>query len=195
MKKINKIAAIMASTVLVASVNAATQGALVHGNNSSISSTGTLDVTLDIDYAIQINELDDLNLGTFRAGSTTDMQGTDNFCVFTNAAAFALTVYSDNQDGFILRSINNSDLIPYDVSIHSVDVNGNENLLESQMVHNSEIRSITEVRRQKDCIEGSGAGSQFKPNMKVTVDVNENNLLSALPDTYKDTIVFVARPE
>ena len=54
MKKLIKVGALAAAT-LALSANAATQGALVHGTDTSITSEGSLEVLLNIDYVIQVN--------------------------------------------------------------------------------------------------------------------------------------------
>ncbi|MCW9015528.1 MAG: hypothetical protein OQJ89_01045, partial [Kangiellaceae bacterium] len=58
--------------VASSSVMAATQGTL------GTTSTGTLDITLDIDNLMRVSNLDDINLGTYAgAGNLT---GSDAFC-------------------------------------------------------------------------------------------------------------------
>ncbi len=195
MKNLTKLAIILASSVTFSAV-AATQGALVHGNDTSITSEGSLDVLLNIDYVIQVNELNDINLGNFQSGVTTDMESSDNFCVFTNAQSFSLRMYSDGLDGWQLRDTNGfASPIPYGVSLHSVDVSSNENFL-GNVAHNTTFNGILETRNRRNCQMDNGAGGfAFKPNLKVSVTVDEQDMLDAVPSSYKDTIVFVASPE
>jgi hypothetical protein len=195
MKKLIKVGALAAAT-LALSANAATQGALVHGTDTSITSEGSLEVLLNIDYVIQVNELDDLDLGNFASGVTQDLVGSDDFCVFTNAQSFSLRMYSDGNDGWQLRDVNGfANPIPYAVSLNSVDLSSQVTFL-ANMGHDTTKNNITETRNRRNCDMDDGAGGfAYKPNLNVNVTVDENDMLDAIPSSYKDVIVFVASPE
>jgi hypothetical protein len=194
MKKITKIAAIILATTTFAA-NAATDGALNYGTDSTITSTGTLDVLLNIDYVIQVNELNDLNLGNFQSGIGGDKVKSDDFCVFTNAESFSLRLHSNGLSGWELEDTTNSaNTIPYKVVLKSLDLTGNSSLL-GNVVHNTTYAGLLETRNRKNCQMTNGATTAFAPNFNVEVTVEENDMLDAIPSSYKDTIVFVASPE
>ena len=195
MKKLVKIGAIIAGT-LALGANAATDGILNHGDNTNITSEGTLDVLLNIDYVIQIDNLNDLDLGDFSSGVNQDMVGHDNFCVFTNAQSFSLRMFSNDNSGWLLADTNNvAPPIPYTVSLSSIDVSNQVNFL-GNVPHDTTLSSLSETRNRKNCNMDNGVGGfTFKPNLRVSVTVDENDMLDAIPSSYKDTIMFVASPE
>ncbi len=195
MKKFTKVAVAL-TTLLTANLFAAQDGQLVHGNNTSISSEGNLDVSLEVLYAIQVNKLDDIDLGTFRSGLDSDVAGNDDFCVFTNAEAYAIGFFGGNGtgrgDSFVMAKTDDaSEQIPYNIKMSTIDMSNNKTFLTD--VDNSRwIEHVREVRNRKNC-EMDNAG--FKPNVNIEVTVNEEVMLDALPGSYKDTVTVIACPE
>lgn len=196
MKKLTKISALLAATIATGSVFAATQGALVHGDNTSITSEGSLDVLLNIDYVIQVNKLDDINLGTFRSGITGDLVGQDEFCVFTNAPSFSVVFAGGNTAGFELEEETDSSLrIPYGVEMATIDSNDVRSAF-ANVSHNVPFVNINETRNRKDCMMDNGSGgTDFLPNLDLKVTVDDIAMMDAIPGSYKDTITVVASPE
>ena len=196
MNKITKIAMVVLSTLVTGSLFAAQDGALVHGDNASISSEGKLDVNLNILYAIQVNKLDDIDLGNFKSGLDSDLVGRDDFCVFTNAEAYAIGYFGGNGtgrgDSFIMANTGNSDLtIPYEIAMNTIDRSNNRTFL-TDVENNKWIRHVGETRNRKNCdMDGEG----FKPNVEIEITVKENVMLDAIPGSYKDTLTIIACPE
>jgi hypothetical protein len=195
MKKFTKLAVIL-STLATGSLFAAQDGALVHGDNTSIRSEGSLDVNLNVLYAIQVNKLDDIDLGSFRSGLDSDLQGSDDFCVFTNAEAYAIGYFGGNGtgrgDSFVMANTSDSNLtIPYEISMNTIDRSNNRTFLTD--VENSRwIEHVSETRNRKNC-EMDNEG--FKPNVEIQVSVKEEIMLDAIPGSYKDTVTIIACPE
>jgi len=195
MKKITTLAIIL-STLLTSSIFAAQDGALVHGDNTSIRSEGNLNVNLKVLYAIQVNKLDDINLGNFRSGLDTDLTGSDDFCVFTNAEAYAIGYFGGNGtgrgDSFVMANTANSALkIPYEIKMKTIDRSNNRTFLTN--VENSKwIQHVREVRNRRNCEMGSLG---YKPNVEIEVKVKETTMLDAVPGNYKDTVTIIACPE
>jgi spore coat protein U-like protein len=188
--------ALTVGSLLTASLFAAQDGELVHGSDTSISSEGNLDVSLEVLYAIQVNKLNDINLGTFKSGLDSDVSGQDDFCVFTNAEAYAIGFFGGNGtgrgDSFVMANVDNSNLtIPYDIKMSTIDVANNKTFLKD--VENSRwIQHIGEVRNRKNC-EMDDLG--YKPNVNIEVSVKEGIMLDAIPGSYKDTVTIIACPE
>ena len=170
MKKFTKIAVAL-TTLFTASLFAAQDGQLVHGDNTSIRSEGNLDVNLEVLYAIQVNKLDDIDLGTFRSGLDSDLTGSDDFCVFTNASAYAIGFFGGNGtgrgDSFVMaKTDDSSQRIPYNIKMSTIDMDNNKTFLTD--VSNSRwIEHVREVRNRKNC-EMDNVG--FKPKIRLNKD-------------------------
>ena len=194
MKKL-KLAAVMVATMVSGSALAATQGALVHGTDTSITSEGSLDVLLNIDYVIQVNKLDDINLGNFRSGLDSDLVGQDSFCVFTNAPSFNVTFTGGNTAGFELAEDSNNALrIGYGVEVATIDNNDNRSAYQN-VSHNVPHVNISETRNRRNCDITTSAGVEFLPNLELKITVDDIAMMDAIPGSYKDTITVVASPE
>lgn len=198
MKKLNKGLTVVAAALLSTGLMAANQGNLEHGDNT-ITSSGDFDVRLNVRHAIQVNRLDDIDLGNFDSGVDTNKTGSEQFCVFTNAASFNLTVSGGQASGFAMVEDNDPSLsIPYTVELATQDTSLNASAFQA-VVHNQPIAGITEVRNRKDCSvinPGSGTGTNTNiDNMIVRVNVADVDMMDAVPGSYKDTITVVASPE
>ena len=195
MKKFTKIAAVLLSTLVTGTAIAETQGQLVHGDNTSIRSEGSLDVNLNVLYAIQVNKLDDIDLGNFRSGLDSDLVGQDSFCVFTNAPSFSVTFTGGNTAGFELEEDSNSALrIGYGVEMATIDNNDNRSAYQN-VSHNVPFVNINETRNRRNCEMTTSSGVEFLPNLELKVTVDDIAMMDAVPGSYKDTITVVASPE
>lgn len=199
MKNLNKGLTIIAATLLSTGLIAAEDGAIDRGFDNSISSTGKFDVKLKVKHAIQVNRLNDIDLGEFSSGDTTDVSGVEQFCVFTNSASFNLTISGEQSAGFEMVEENDSSLtIPYTVELATQDTSLNATAYQN-VTSNQTISGINEVRNRRDCSvinPSSGTGTNTNvDNMIVKVSVADNDALDAIPGSYKDTITIVASPE
>jgi spore coat protein U-like protein len=182
---------------LTTSLYAATQGALVHGDTTNIESTGDLDVSLQVPYAIQVNNLNDIDFGDFQAGISTGVNKGDRFCVFTNAQSFNVTFHSSNPSGNTprLTSISNPALtIPYQLHLGKIDMTKTRYILDP-IIQGQAITNITETRNRLNCQMDGPNGVGFYPNLVIRARIAEGVLLDAIPDSYKDTLTVVASPE
>jgi hypothetical protein len=194
MKKLNKGLTIIAATMLSTTLFAANQGALTTGDTSIVSS-GDFEVTLDIENSIQINNLKDISLGSFKSGIDTTKSQFEDFCVFTNASSFSLTISGGHTSGFGLEEATNTALvIPYSVQLATKD-QANTTSSFQDITHNQTLTGINETRNRKDCLMQDNSSTVTKNNMVIQVSVTEDNLLDAIPGNYKDTITLVASPE
>ncbi len=192
MNKILKGIAITIIFLINTSIFSAEQGSLVYGDKS-ISSSGNLDITLEIAHAIQINKLNDINLGTFKSAIDQDKIGKDKFCVFSNTDSFSLKFSGANGNNFKLRERENSNLnIDYNVELAIVSKNGVISGY-SEVENNTLVTNIVETRNELNCV--SETTGEFQPNLELKVTVSEKNMLDSLPGNYKDTITIIASPE
>jgi len=87
---------------------AATQGTL------GTDSTGTSDIILIKDNAVQISDVGNIDLGT-ESTLAADKTGSDSVCVFASTGSYHLTV-SGARAAFTLEGPTATDLIPYGVT-------------------------------------------------------------------------------
>jgi hypothetical protein len=192
MKNITRKLIVALVSLNLFNLSSAEQGDLVYGDKS-INSTGNLNITLEIAHAIQINKLNDINLGTFKSSIDTNKIGSDKFCVFSNTDSFSLKFLGKNGNDFNLEETSNSQLsIPYTVQLSTIDEN-DLNSTYREVAHNETINNITETRNVLNCV--SYNTGEFLPNLELQIEVKERNMLDALPGNYKDTITIIASPE
>jgi hypothetical protein len=193
MNKLIKSLIILAS-LTANNLYAAEQGSLVYGDKS-INSSGNLNISLEIAHAIQINKLNDINLGSFRSAIDSDKVGNDNFCVFSNTESFSLSFLGENSEGFNLNESSNSNMkIPYQVEIATINTSGIKSSY-NRINHNTTLNNIIETRTDLNCESVNSGNLGFKPNLDIKIKVKENNMLDAIPGNYKDTITIIASPE
>ena len=158
--------------VASSSVMAATQGTL------GTTSTGTLDITLDIDNLMRVSNLDDINLGTYAgAGNLT---GSDSFCVYRNGAGnYAITMTgSGAANAFTLA--NGGNTLPYTVEF----VNGGNNA----MTTGAALTGQAGANTTSDTCGGTD-------NVSVNVAVDNADLAAAPAGNYTGTLTIVVAPE
>jgi len=185
---------IITTMIFLVNLQAAEQGNLVYGGKS-IKSSGNLNITLRVANAIQISQLNDINLGSFRSGLDTDKEGNDNFCVFSNSESFSLLVQGKNLEGFRLNASSNNNLkIPYEVQIATISMTGIKGAYRN-VNSNSTLSRITEVRKNLNCESISSGNLGFRPNLDIKIKIKEADMLDAIPANYKDIITIIASPE
>lgn len=178
--KPTKIAASIALASLFAGAGAMPAFA---ANDGSLGATsqGDLDVIVDIPKRVQIQGLNDIDLGSY--GGTGDLDKSDAFCVYSNAGGlYDLTTTSTNPDGNTFRVTDGASFLPY-----SVVVNDDTDPAGGQTVdHNQTLTSLTGSSTSATC----GGGT----NASLEVTFAEADLQGALAGTYTDTITLLVEP-
>lgn len=188
MKSLFKIIIVL-KILLLSSLYAAEQGGLIYGDKS-INSSGNLNIQLRISDFIQVNNLNDIDLGKFNFNN--NKSGNDDFCVFSNSDSFSLTLYGSN-NSFELSSKSNSNLkIDYNVNLSTLNTYGNTTS-KFKVYAGRKIKNIEEKRNSLNCY--NQYTGKFEPNLNLEVIVDKNNMLDAIPDNYKDIITIIASPE
>lgn len=169
--------------------NAATQGVLDRGD-CNLNSTGSVDINIQVAHSIQVNNLDDINLGQFNSGIDTNKSGGDSFCVFSNTQKFALILSSENNSNGSFRMKGGNQFIPYTLSMDTLNKNGS---VATTRVVTSGVKNsnIVQVRNTFNCVESN----VFVPNVKINVNVADTAMLDVLPNNYSDVITVIASPE
>ncbi len=166
MRKFN-ISVLASSVLLIAgSAIAATDGSL------GVTSTGTSVVTIIKDNAVQITNVDDIDLGT-HATLGANAVASDDVCVFSSTSAYNLTVTSANG---IFELQNGGDAIPYALTWDAAAV-----------TESGVMSGLTGDNTSLNCSGGTNA------TFEVTVDSADFN--AANPGTYTDTLTLLVQPE
>lgn len=163
--KISKILLAGSALVMSGSALAATQGSL------GATSSGTSLVTVVKEEAVQISNIDDINLGThdFLAA---DAVGSDDVCVFNSTGNYAVTVTSAS-GSFELQS--GTDAVAYGVTWNGADATGGQ------------LTDLAGDVNSPTCNGGTNA------TFEVTVAVADFN--AADSGTYTDTLTLAIVPE
>jgi len=163
-----KIALVTSAIAATGIVSAATDG------NLGVDSTGTSEVTLIKQDAVQITNVGDIDLGT-HATLAGNQVVDDDVCVFNSTSSYEITFTSAN-GAFVLEDGANS--IPYTVDWSS---NGGA---AADVTYNTAIGGNTGDATSLTCGGGTNA------NFEVTVTAADFN--AANPGNYTDTLtIFV----
>lgn len=153
---------------------AATQGTL------GTDSTGTADVTVIKENAVQISDVDDIDLGSHPV-LAADATGSDDVCVFNSTGSYNVTVTSANN--FSLDSTAGQS-IAYAVTWAEV-VGGLAG--PAADATNGQLTGLTGDATAVDCSGGT--------NATFTVTVAQADFNAAAPGTYEDTLTMMVEPQ
>ncbi len=169
--KLFRIALIASLTAMSGTAMAATEGTL------GATSTGTSIINIAKGNAVQITNLDDINLGA-QGNLTATATQSDDVCVFSSTGGYNITLTSAN-GAFELADINTTTSIPY-----SVDwIAGTT----TTAGYNTAITGLTGDSSAVDC-DGS-------TNATFSVSVTAPDFNAADPGTYTDTLTMLVQPE
>lgn len=173
---------LLAGALTVASVLPVTTALAAEDGEIGETSTGELDVTLDIEPLVRISNLDDLEFTIEGDWDGGDVSLSDEICVWSNTGKYLLTVEGDNGDGeeFFVEN-GDGDLVEYTATWHAPGdgiapvLNGDE-----RGGYDADDEDI-------DC----GDGEQMA-TFEVTFAGSE--LQSAASGSYTDTLTLLVRP-
>ena len=152
------------------SANAATEGTL------GTSSTGTVEVYIDVEGLVQVTSLNDIDMGsaTMTDNVFDDQSGTDSFCVFSNTSGgdYNVTVTGANTFGLS----DGTDTIPVEYTYNGGGVAASGDTLEYEIGNSS---SVT--------CEGS-------TNATLEAAVLGSDLAAAKPGYYSEVITLLVEP-
>lgn len=170
------LAAAAVAVSFSATVNAATDGSL---GDASIGSTGTSDIILIKDNAVQITNVGDIDLGQ-ASTLAADAVGGDDVCVFSSTGGYEVTVDSDVRAGAFNLESAGGDQMAYTVTWAA---NGGA---AAPVTAGSAITSLAGDSSSLTCSGGTNA------RFEVTVDDAVFN--AAAPGTYEDTVSLLVMP-
>jgi hypothetical protein len=156
-----------------ATVMAATQGTL------GPTSTGTINLTLDIDPLVMVSNLGDINLGTFSgAGNLT---GNDAFCVYRNGAGNYNITMNGNGTASAYTLASGGNTLAYTVDFN----NGGLNAMTATTPLAAQTGADTV---DTDCLTNGD-------NVSVGITVSNAALAAAPAGTYIGVLTMVVAPE
>lgn len=169
--KLFRVAMIASLTAFAGTAIAATDGTL------GLTSAGTSIINIGKQNAVQITDVDDLNLGTAGSLSATATES-DSVCVFSSTGAYNITLSSAN-GAFILSDVNTTTDIAYSVDWTAGTA--------TTAVYNTAITGLVGDSTAVDC--GATTNATF------SVSVTAANFNAADPGNYSDTLTLLVQPE
>jgi hypothetical protein len=151
------------------------------GDISDTTSTGTLDLTLEVPPLVRISDLEDIDLGTFDGVS---MSGADDVCVWSTTRAYTITASGDG-GSFTLTGGTSGDTLAY--SVEWAESAGATSGV--QLASGAALTGRTTTATSASCNGGN------TPNAAVIVEVGDGDLAAAPADTYTGTLTLVVAPE
>ncbi len=164
-----KLSVLVSAFLISGSAFAASQGSL------GLTSTGSSDVIIIKDNAVQISGVDDLDFGTTAVLGAANNSLTDSVCVFSSTGLYSINVASAGI-GFALNGTGAAaDAIAYTVKWGTQDLTNNVPLVNQP----ANATSLT--------CDGT-------TNADFTVTVDPTSFNDAKPDTYSDTLTLLVEP-
>ena len=183
-----------ASILLAGSAMAANQGAL--GTGAGANSSGDLNITLTVDTFIQVSGLDDIALGTYSGIPLTTAE--ESFCVRTNSSGYKIT-FSDaigTAPEFALEEDGaGTATIPFDLTYVPIDTSANELTPIGVATNGGQSGVISEVRKFDQCDDDGVAPIVSQDNIKISVDLDEADLVNAPAGSYTGLLSIVVTAE
>ncbi|MAM71169.1 MAG: hypothetical protein CMP91_08515 [Gammaproteobacteria bacterium] len=146
------------------------------------TSTGQIDLDLEVLDSVEINELDDIDFGQYGGGDSGDINDGDAYCVYVNGGGdYNITPTSSNGE-FKLVGDSSADEIAYTVKFAGAATGASS---ESAVAYNSPSATF-QGSSARDC----GAAN----NASVDVSIAESEIRAASTDTYADTLILLVSP-
>ncbi|WP_196138741.1 hypothetical protein [Aliikangiella sp. G2MR2-5] len=165
--------------VTTTSVMAATQGSL------GTTSEGDLLISLSVGDLIQINNLNDIALGTFNGG-TADLNGSDSFCIYRNGGTGYNVTMSGSGTGGAFELAGGGNTLNYSVSFENLDAGS----AAVAMTAGSTLNGVTGANNTDNT-----CGSAAADNAQVNVNVANADLAAVPPGSYTGTLTILVAPE
>ena len=182
--KLIKLTLIFCSSVLLAPLAAAqTQGSL------GATSTGQIDLDLEVTDSVEINRLANIDFGSYGGTSTGDLGASEAYCVYVNGGDdYAITPTStngaatDDSDKFHLLGDNGADQIMYTIKFVGAATGASS-------------ASVTTYNTASATFQGSTSRTcNNADNAQLHIDIVESELREASTDTYQDTLILLVNP-
>lgn len=135
---------------------------------------------------IQINQLDDINLGNYKFGQG-GLSDEDQFCVYVSPNnSYNINIYDNTGTGNIFKLNSGSNEIPYRVFFRTTSTN-------YYPVSNGSTIGTFRANSSQNCTiqEGNIGGERAY----IRLEISESDLIDSIPSTYKGQIYLTVSPE
>ena len=146
------------------------------------TSTGNVDINLEVLDSVQITDLKTIDFGTYGGADTGARNLGDDYCVYVNGGdSYTITPTSSNL-AFELAGASFGGTIPYDVKIVGTQTGAAGG---TSATYNTATGSFT----GSSSLTCSGTN-----NASLDVSIAEQDIRDAATDTYADTLILVVSP-
>lgn len=170
---------IKASIFALGLASTATMAVPVQGTLGT-SSTGSLDITLQVAPLVLVTNLNDIALGTY--SGTGNLSNSDNFCIYHNGDGKFNITMNGSGTGSAYTLANGSNLLPYTVGF----TNG-----AAPIAPMTTLVALT-GQTGANLVDSTCSGGD---NVKVDITVANASLATAPAGTYTGTLTMVVAPE
>jgi len=153
------------------------------------TSTGQIDLDLQVLDSVEISRLGDIDFGTYGGANTGDIGSSEGFCVYVNGGDdYKITPSSsngaatDDNELFHLLGDTDADEIMYSVKFIGAATGASA---ASATKFNSASASF-KGSRLRDCNNAD--------NAQLHIDITEQEIRDATTDTYQDTLILLVNP-
>ncbi|MEX2468204.1 MAG: hypothetical protein WD396_00475 [Pseudohongiellaceae bacterium] len=146
------------------------------------TSTGEINVDLEVTDSVEISALNDIDFGTYGGGDTGNINAGDGFCVYVNGGdGYTITPTSSN-GSFSLSGSSFGDEIDYAVKLVGAATGADA----ADAVSYNSASETFQGNVARDC--GSA------DNAALDVSIEEDEIRAAATDTYSDTLILLVNP-
>lgn len=146
------------------------------------TSTGQLDLDLEVLDSVEITQLTDIDFGQYGGGDTGAINEGDSFCVYVNGGDdYSITPTSSN-GSFVLTGSEFADEIEYSVRF----VGASTGAAEASATTYNTVSQTFKGSVKRDC-DGTD-------NASVDVNIAEQEIRDATTDAYADTLILLVNP-
>lgn len=158
---------------------------LLASNDDSVDSiTFSVSVIVQGGTEVRISRLDDLNLGSYGAGTTGDLVASEHFCIYSGSGDYNITITSANQgiDGlFALVDPLSGDSIPLSVAFNDMGTGVAFDIVDSTPM------SGTGNSNSEDC---GGVD-----NTTLTITAQEQDIRNVSSGNFSESLMLLVQPE
>ena len=172
---------LLASAFLLTAVIAPSSFAATTDGVLGATSTGNVDINLEVLDSVQISALDTIDFGTYGGVDTGARNIEEGYCVYVNGADnYTITPTSTNGSFALVGGL--GDTIPYDVKIAGAATGAS---IGTSVVYNTASASFA----GNSSLTCGGAD-----NASLDVSIAEQDIRDATTDTYADTLILLVSP-
>ena len=173
---------LLASAFILSSVFAVSGYAATADGSLGATSTGNVDIDLEVLDSVQISSLDAVDFGTYGGADTGARNQGDAYCVYVNGGDNYTITPTSSSGAFELSGAVFSDTIPYDVKVIGAATGA---AAATSLAYNTASASF------------SGSSSLTcggTNNASLDISIAEQDIRDASTDLYSDTLILLVSP-